>query len=260
MKGIEYLPALIQIVVLIIVLAGVLRMILRDEKNIKAIFFAFAIVASLLSDIYWLAYDILRPFSRMPFAANEIAEWAMFVSLGAVLASDIKAFGVDARKERFFSILFVMANVALWIAWSGEWVQDIVTGFALGYLLFYLMIHLKQSESLSKMEWRILAVVCIALITANTMTFFVDQSLASTLDQVIGMILIAGEIYFITDVLLEFRKGNNPAARISLAFALFAWSVTSMYMSADVIYYVSMFVSTFSIYMMFKSLKAEVEG
>ena len=122
MKGIEYLPALIQIVVLIIVLAGVLRMILRDEKNIKAIFFAFAIVASLLSDIYWLAYDILRPFSRMPFAANEIAEWAMFVSLGAVLASDIKAFGVDARKESIFSILFVIANVALWIAWSGEWV------------------------------------------------------------------------------------------------------------------------------------------
>ena len=60
--------------------------------------------------------------------------------------------------------------------------------------------------------------------------------------------------------ILEFRKDKNPSARISLAFALFAWSITSMYMSADVIYYVSMFVSTFSIYMMFKSLKAEVEG
>ncbi|MBP5310165.1 MAG: hypothetical protein J6W58_07150 [Lachnospiraceae bacterium] len=260
MKGIEYLPTLIQIVVLIIVIAGALRMILHDEKNIKAIFFVFAIVAILLSDIYWLAYDLLRPFSRMPFAANEIAEWASFISLGAVLASDIKAFGVDARKERIFSILFVMANVALWIAWTGEWLQDIMTGFALGYLLFYLMIHLKQSESLSKTEWRILAVVCIALIAANTMTFFVDQSLASTFDQITGMILFAGEIYFITDVLLEFRKGTNPAARISLAFALFAWSITSMYMSADIFYFVSMIVSSLSIYMMFVSLKMEVEG
>jgi hypothetical protein len=73
------------------------------------------------------------------------------------------------------------------------------------------------------------------------------------------MILIAGEIYFITDVLLEFRKGNNPAARISLAFALFAWSVTSMYMSADVFYLVSMLVSTLSMFLMFMSLKTEAE-
>ena len=119
--------------------------------------------------------------------------------------------------------------------------------------------HNPQSFVRIKMEWRILAVVCIALITANTMTFFVDQSLASTLDQFIGMILIAGEIYFITDVLLEFRKGNNPAARISLAFALFAWSVTSMYMSADVFYLVSMLVSTLSMFLMFMSLKTEAE-
>ena len=110
MQGIENLPIMIQIVVLLIAFWGILRMIFSDDKNIKAIFFAFAIVALLLSDIYWLAYDILRPDSRMPFAANEIAEWAMFISLGAILASDIKAYGVDARKEVFFSILFVISN------------------------------------------------------------------------------------------------------------------------------------------------------
>ena len=116
--------------ILLLVFLGTLRLLASEKRDARTVLFAFAVASVLLSNLYWLAYDILRPGTRMPFAANEIGEWALFLLLGAAVRTQPEA--PSAKREVFCAALFTAANVALWIAWSGEWIQDILTGAAFG--------------------------------------------------------------------------------------------------------------------------------
>ena len=77
----------------------------------------------------------------------------------------------------FFAALFTAANVALWIAWSGEWIQDILTGVAFGYFLCSLTARIKQAVGFPAWKRRILGVSCLALITVLTAIFFVPKKM-----------------------------------------------------------------------------------
>ena len=110
---------LIQTAVLLLVFLGTLRLLGSGMREVRTVLFAFAVASVLLSNLYWLAYDILRPGTRMPFAANEIGEWALFLLLGAALNTQSER--MNAKREMLFAALFTAANAALWIAWSGEW-------------------------------------------------------------------------------------------------------------------------------------------
>ena len=55
----------------IIVLSG--RLMAKKEYGLLPAYFTFAMVSYLLGDIYYVAYNILRPNTRMPIASTEIA-------------------------------------------------------------------------------------------------------------------------------------------------------------------------------------------
>ena len=84
---------------------------LRLGRNkLSIVFFTLAIASILLSDLYWLAYDILRPETRMPFAANEISEWALFLLLGATIkVSDGNRYGI-AKIEKLCAVIFTVGK------------------------------------------------------------------------------------------------------------------------------------------------------
>ena len=71
--------------ILLLVFLGTFRLLELEKRDARTVLFAFAVASVLLSNLYWLAYDILRPGTRMPFAANEIGEWALFLLLGAAV-------------------------------------------------------------------------------------------------------------------------------------------------------------------------------
>ena len=144
--------------ILLLVFLGTIRLLELEKREARTVLFAFAVASVLLSNLYWLAYDILRPGTRMPFAANEIGEWALFLLLGAAVRTQPEVH--SAKREVFCAALFTAANVALWIAWSGEWIQDILTGAAFGYFLCMLAAQLRQEEAFPVWEWRLLGVAC----------------------------------------------------------------------------------------------------
>ena len=42
----------------------------ESAGNLTAVFLSFSYSLCLLTDLYWLIYDLMRPESRMPFAAS----------------------------------------------------------------------------------------------------------------------------------------------------------------------------------------------
>ena len=117
--------------------------------------FLFAMVSLLLVHAYWLSYTLMHPEIRMPFAANEIGEISVFLLLSAMMDSVFREIKVSAKREIIFTIFFSAASVALWIVWTGEWIQDIIDGAAFGYFLCVCVRALKQSNALKKIEWRV---------------------------------------------------------------------------------------------------------
>ena len=131
----EIILTIIEIIVLVFLIVYSMRLTTGGKKRLLPVLFAFAMISYLLSDLYYLIYDFIRPDTRMPFAANEIAECALILLLSAGLEVLPEKKGKIIYKALVFSVLFICANIALWIVWSGEWVQDSVFGTCPRYRL-----------------------------------------------------------------------------------------------------------------------------
>ena len=253
----DYIPTLIRIIVMIYILVRLYLTAAKTGRSIQLVFFASAAVACLLADFYWVAFDLLYPMTRMPFAANEIVECAIFLALASSIAGLTKTFRASAKWETVGAVAFTAANVALWIAWSGEWTQDIITGIALGYLLVHLVRHMKQTQALQPAVWKLLGALCFVIILANAATFRVAGPLKDALDIAVCLLMLIVNLYFVVRTILSFSAENDTDLPVSLSFAAYVWNVFFLYMSAGVFYDIANYFGTFSFLLMFAAIRRE---
>lgn len=253
-------------IVLIIVAALGIRMIVRginkgNEKGfLRLIFFTIALLCLMFSELYWLIYDIMRPEERMPFAANEISEAATFLLLGVVLTCRHTVRMHHAKTEMTGAILFTCANVCFWIGWSGEIVQDILTGVVLAFFLCSLVRFLKCGEVLSKAKWCFLGISCAIIVAGETGTFLINEPLKEYVDWGCYAWLFIVAVVLTVWAVRSMLKGENALCNIGYSFLCFAWSVAAMYMSDGVHYTMAMMFSAVCFVMMLLALKKEAEA
>ena len=220
----------IQIVVFAVLPALSVKLIGESGRNITAVFLSFCFALWLLTDLYWLIYDLMRPETRMPFAANEIGEAAVFLMAAATINSAVRH---RARLPLGFlvgTLLFAGSNAVLWILWSGEIVQDVIVGAVFAWLFYSIVRSLRSERLLTRPEWILLGVLCIALIACQALTFIVPQDVKNIPDLCAYILLAAGIVFFTYKLFRAFR-GKLPYAQLFLSFALTIWITTSKYMS-----------------------------
>ena len=244
--------------VLLLVFLGTLRLLGSGKREVRTVLFAFAVASVLLSNLYWLAYDILRPGTRMPFAANEIGEWALFLLLGAALNTQSER--LTPNREMLFAALFTAANAALWIAWTGEWVDDILTGAAFGYFLCSLTAQIRQAEGFPVWEWRLLSVSCPVLVAVQTAIFFVPKPMKQPLDLFCYCLLFAVAAVLLIRALRSLGKGERASSAVLESFAAYAWTTITQYMSSGGFYIAALLLSTLCFPIMLMALKKEVSA
>ncbi len=232
--------------------------LMRGEKPMTAALFLFAMTSLLLAYAYWLAYTLMRPEARMPFAANEIGEIAVFLLLSATLETVFRESRIDAKREMFFAALFASASVALWIGWTGEWIQDIIGGLAFGYFLCICVRSLKQTDALNKSEWLALGVSCAVLILGQAGTFLVPAAYKNPLDLFCYAVMFAVLIWLIVKSILCARKKAGRGAELALSCSAYAFSLSTMYMSADWFYQAAMLLSLITLPLMLLAVRREV--
>ena len=236
METITYVEFIVHITVLAFILFRLLNLKETGTSSMLVLFFAFGTLSFLASDLYWFAYTIMEPDIRMPFAANEIGEWALALLYAAALDVEYKDPSVPVYRETFLSVLFIMANTALWIAWSGEWLQDIMTGFTFGYFTCTVIRSARWKAVFSVLEWRLLAVFAVLIPSLQFSIFLLPAVLQKPGDLVCSALLFAGILWFFFKTAKSLRENTDPDASVIYAMAWFAWNIMSMYMSADPIY------------------------
>ena len=181
----DMLAFLIQDIVLVIIIYFTATKLLRSRNRYFPAFYIFALISFLLSGLYWAAYTILKADAgRMPLAADEIADSAALFLLSTGFVADKKVDRTAHAGEVIFAIMFSIANVVLWIFWSGEWLQDIIFGIPYSYLLWLIIRGIADTKPLTTKSVIGLRIVSVAIITIFFITEFTGRSFVLITDSV----------------------------------------------------------------------------
>ena len=252
------LPVFFQIFVLAVLLVLAVQLIPESGQSLTVVFLAFLFSMWLLTDLYWLIYDFMRPESRMPFAVNEIGEATLFLLMPALLGTVIHYRAPSVRKQAVGAVGFVACNVALWIGWSGEWGQAILTGTVFAYFLGTTACALKVRQRLTTREWTGLGLGCLLLILAQSLTFFTGPQMEAALETGSYLFLSAGTAYWAYKMLSAW-KGQAPSKDLLCqALALIGWTMMAKYMSDGNWYNLFLTVESFAQLLLYLSVRKVV--
>lgn len=245
----DIVATVIQSVVIILVIAKSIKLVMNAKTNFLPFFFALAITGYLLSNLYWIAYDLLKPDTRMPMACNEVGECAMILLLCAGLETELK----DKKKipgEVAFAVFFMGANIALWIVWSGEWFQDILFGIPYVYLFWLLIRGLRSRCSMTSKELWLAAVTSMAVLAMQIPLLMLKGALMEPAKAVCFAVMFALMAW------LGIKSVRDRDFFVSSTF--FLWTELSMFLSSDIYYYIAYFANTVALIFMFASMKREL--
>lgn len=241
-------------------LLQVLRLAKSGSHSMMLVFFLFGMIGLLVNNVYWITYEYIHPGIRMPFAVNEFGEAAGFLLFSSALSQAIPKNGVFYRKEMLGVILFTAASIALWIGWSGEWLQDILGGIVFGYFLMAVMRAARQTEVFSKKEWILIAAGSALVIAGQISVFFAPSPFREGLDLLCYGMMFAGIVYFAAKAFFAFRKKERAAKCLALSFVGHAWTISTIYMSAGIWYSLATVAFCVTLLQILEALKREVAG
>jgi len=255
---ITFLAACFQAAVFLILVCFSVRLLRKNGRALVVVFLTFFFSLWLLSDLYWVIYDFIRPNSRMPFAANEIGEASVFLLESAVLCSAINIRPASGGKQAVGALLFAACNIALWIAWSGEWIEDILIGVIFAYLLYNSACSLKILGALKTAEWISVGIAGFLLIVVQAMTFFTKNETKTLLDTTGYLLLTAGIFFWALKLFLSWKNHRPPVELLCLGIALLAWELTAKYMSDGYWYILFMTAETICMPFLYLSVRKVV--
>ena len=244
--------------VLLVNIFRTIRLIGYGKRSMACVFWLFAMISFLISNVYWIIYDILRPETRMPMAANEFGEAALFLLMASMLGDLIPKDGRLFRRERVGAVLFGAASIILWIAWSGEWFQDIFFGSLFCVFLQVVARTVRQTGACSAKEWRAAEICAVVLIAGEAAVLFLKDPLHTVLDVFcyIFMFCILG--YLLKKLIAALRRGKDAKRNLALAAGGFTWATSIMYMSEGIWYIAAHLISVFLLVFLQVFLEKEV--
>lgn len=245
----DVITTILQSIVLVAVIVKTVRLMADRKNTFLPFFFILAMASYLLSNLYWIAYDFLKPDTRMPIASNEIGECAMILLLSAGLESLLK----DKKRilgEIVFAFLFIGANIALWIVWSGEWFQDVLFGIPYIYFLWILIRGIRSREVMARRELLLAAVMSISVLILQ-IPLLCEKGFLYEFVNVVCFVVM-----FTLMVLLGIKSFRSKDFFVTSTF--FLWTELAMFLSSVPYYNLAFGVNIIVLPMMFTSMKREL--
>ena len=253
------IAVLFQALTLAVLLFLSVRLVRDKGRKLTAIFLSFCFALWLLCDIYWLIYDFLRPETRMPFAANEIGEAAIFLMMAASINTLYPDGSGRSRSLFIGSSLFALGNAVLWIGWSGEWIQDILTGIIFAWLFYSAARVLKKERALTGLEWILTSVLCSLSVVSQALTFFVGATLYKVLEVTAYILVLIVMLMYTCKMIALLRKKDNAKAFLAFSFTVVILASVGLYMSSGNWYLFFLMFTTVMLPFCYLSVRKVVE-
>lgn len=256
----SYIPPILHIITLCYVIICSALFTFKNAPSLLTMFFTFSMSSFLMSDLYWFSYTSLRPEVRMPFAANEIGEWATCLLMIAALSSVIDKRTTSPKSQIFFAWIFAAANTILWISWSGEWIQDIITGLVMGYFLCTLVHAEFNVRSFSKTELRYICYTAILMIIMQASVFFIPSAISSFINTSSYVLMSISIFYLYIKCIRTLKNPVNTKATLTLSFISFFWTTICLWMSDGFFYLIFLVSNMLMLPLMLEAMKQEAHN
>ncbi len=254
----EVITGVIRLAIAVFIIVHMLRLPGIGRRSANGVFYLFALVCLVFAECYWMIYDLLQMNARMPIAANELCEGAVFLLLAKELKTVFPKKFFFYKREVFAAMLFMAASVVLWIVWSGEWLQDIFGGLFFGYLMCSCVIALKEEQLLTRMAWWSMLAGCVLLIALQAGVQLSSGQISHGFDLAAYLLMAAGEALILVKAVGLFRKRSGYRSLLAISFSGFTWSTSCFYMSSGSWYVFHYVISIVYIFMMWEAVKKEV--
>ncbi|MCR5798716.1 MAG: hypothetical protein K6G69_01450 [Lachnospiraceae bacterium] len=247
----------IEAFVLIYVIWRSYKMVMASG-SVWVLFFLASMIGLLLSDLYYITYSFIDPVTRMPFAFDEIAEFSMLLLLAAGFES------INGSKKKInipiliFSVVYLAVHIAAWIAWSGEWIQDIVFGIPYIYLFYLLITGIIRTEAFSKRE-------ITAFLILSVITFIVAAG------EILGegyIFLISSRGVSVASIIMEFgllykviktlKEPSTKYRSLYVTVLFFLMTLLDIYITEGVVYIFNNLFLVISPAVMYLAVKKEL--
>ena len=259
MEQFSAITSFIQVAVLAVFMVLSVRLLIKHTESLTAVFLSFVFGLWFLSNIYWLIYNFLRPDIRMPFAANEIGEAGMILMIAAIVNSAVPHGSRAAVKQIVCAVIFTVLNVILWIAWSGEWIEDIITGLVLLWLLSSAACSLKVVHALTKAEWISFGIYSAALLAGQGLTFLFEDPVKTRIDIGCYVLISLGILYWLVKLFMSYKCDHSAKKLMALAVTNLAWIIVSLFMSSGVFYTIYLNIETLSVVFLYLAAEKVVK-
>ena len=144
---------IVQIGVLLYVSYRNLRNLQRRGPWVPAVLYMFILVTMLATGFYWVTHVLMTGEYLYGFSAMDIGEIGIFLLLAAMLGASFDEPLPRDLPALAAALLFSLGNAALWGAWRGAWVRDMIAGLFLTILVYTLIRGLNRTESMDRKEW-----------------------------------------------------------------------------------------------------------
>ena len=251
--------SILSLIVTVSIIILSVRKLTETKNKVLSVFFTFAMVSYFMSEVYYFAYNFLIPDTRMPFAANEIAEASMILLLCAVLETTLGKERKIKIGALIFSTVFIGINMALWIMWSDEWIKNILFGLPYIYFLYLLIKGVIKTKAASNREIIAAAVLSAVILAGEAIAVSMNDTVRPIVEISCYPLMYLLWIFILVKVIKSLRKENaNQGEAIYLSFTLHIWTMLLMFMSADVFYNIANIMYIIVLPLMYLAFKKEL--
>ena len=245
------------ITVSIIILSA--KKLTETNNKVLSVFFTFAMVSYFMSEVYYFAYNLLIPDTRMPFAANEIAEASMILLLCAVLETTLGRERKINLPALIFSTVFIGVNIALWILWSGEWIKNTIFGLPYIYFLYLLIKGVMKTKAASGKEIVIAIVLSVCILAGESIAPAMNDTVRPIIEiSCYPFMYILWILICIKAIGMLRKEDKNRGEAVYLSFTLHIWTMLLMFMSSGIFFNIANIMYMLVLPLMYLSFKKEL--
>ena len=251
----EIVTLSLQNFILIPIIWSSARMMKTGRHGVFPAFFTFAMVSLLLCNLYNSVNGMLNPGVRLPFAVDEIADCSMLFLLCAGLEALNRNKEKPLIRDLLFSLIFMGMNIMLWIVWSGEWIQDIVFGIPYIYFMYLLLRGVRKTRAMNRKEALLAGTACCGVVLLQTVKLLTDSAAAKWLEGSCHGLEYGVSVWFLWKSMKALKEAGTEEKSLFLSLLGFLWTTLVSFMSADILYSISLIMNTAMLPVMLAAVK-----
>ena len=186
---------------------------------------------------------------------GKIGEIGIFLLLAAMLGASFDEPLPRDLPALAAALLFSLGNAALWGAWRGAWVRDMIAGLFLTILVYTLIRGLNRTESMDRKEWTAFGIGSAGIFLLQTVAVQMEGTVVKALDFASSVIWFAGILYFLVRIIRILRGDRPDEGLLSLVGAGYTWIICTMYLSGDPYYTIADLINTVVLFLTMVALE-----